>query len=174
MKALKVYLKYIDLFSEWVAKIFAWLIVVLILGMVYSTIMRYIFNDAPLWTYDSVYYCANVSFMMGAAYVLQIKGNVTIDLFFSKFSQKGQAIVDTVLSLILFFPLFIALFYFSMINVPFSWQVGERAVESVIRVPIYPLKTVIPITCVMLMLQQIAELIRNGVFIVTGKELRWK
>jgi len=174
LSILKGYVKCIDIFNERVAKTFAWLTVILMIGMVYSTIMRYLFNKPPLWTYDFVYYCANVMFMMGAAYVLQIKGNVTIDLFFSKFSQKGQAIVDTVLSLILFFPLFIALFYFSMINVPFSWQAGERAVESVIRVPIYPLKTVIPITCVMLILQQIAELIRNGFFIVTGKELRWK
>jgi len=166
-------LKYIDIFNEWVAKIFAWLVVVLILSMVYSTIMRYIFNDAPLWTYDSVYYCANVSFMMGAAYVLRIKRNVSIDLFYRMLPERGQAINDMVCSLLFFFPLIFALLYFSMINVPFSWRVGEKAVESVIRVPIYPLKTVIPVAYFLLLLQGIAEFIRNFYLAATRRELEW-
>jgi len=157
-----------------VAKGFAWLTVILIIGMVYSTLLRYVFNKPPLWTYDFVYYCANVMFMMGAAYVLSIKGNVSIDLFYRKLSPKGQAIADIVLDLIFFFPLFLALFYFSMIQVPFSWKAGERAVESVIRVPIYPLKTVIPLTCLMLLLQGVAELIRSIFLIVTGRKLQCK
>jgi TRAP-type mannitol/chloroaromatic compound transport system permease small subunit len=174
LKILRGYVKFIGIFSERVAKAFAWLTVILIIGMVYSTLMRYVFNKPPLWTYDSVYYCANVMFMMGAAYVLSIKGNVSIDLFYRKLSPRGRAIADITLSLIFFFPLFSGLFYFSMIEVPFSWGLGQKAVESVIRIPIYPLKTVIPVTCMMLLLQGVAGLICNVVFLATGRELQWK
>ena len=174
LKILRGYVKCVDIFSERVAKGFAWLTVILMLGMVYSTLMRYIFGKPPLWTYDFVYYCANCMFMMGAAYVLRIKGNVSIDLFYQKLSARKQAIADISLSLIFFFPLFIALLYFSMINVPFSWGLREKAVESVIRIPIYPLKTVIPVTCVMLLFQGVAELIRNVFFLATGRKLQWK
>jgi len=174
LKALRGYVKCIDIFSERVAHCFAWLTVILMVGMVYSTISRYVFNRPPLWTYDFVYYCSNVMFMLGTAYVMRIKKNVSIDIFYRKFSLKGQAIVDIVFSMVFLFPLLVALLYFSSIQVPFSWGLKERAVESVIRVPIYPLKTVIPVTCVMLMLQGIAELIRKVVFLATGSELQWK
>lgn len=173
MKILRVYLKSVDILSEWVAKGFSWLVIALIIGIVYSTIMRYIFNNAPLWTYDFVYYSANVFFMMGAAYVLRIKRNVSIDLFYQRLPERGQAIVDMVCNLVFFFPLLAALLYFSFINVPFSWKAGERAVESVIRVPIYPLKTVIPVTCFMLAFQGIAQFIRRLYFVVTRRELEW-
>lgn len=174
LKILRCYLKCIDVFTERVAKGFAWLTVILMVGMVYSTLMRYIFNNPPVWTYDFVYYCANGMFMMGAAYVLRIKGNVSIDIFYRKLSSRKQAIADISLSLIFFFPLFFALLYFSLIHVPSSWRLGEKAVESVIRVPIYPLKTVIPVTCLMLLFQGVAELIRNVFFLATGRKLQWK
>lgn len=176
MKILRRCLKSVDLFSERVAKIFAWLTVILIIGMVYSTILRYIFGKPPLWTYDFVYYSANVCFMMGAAYVLHIKRNVAIDLFYQRLPTRGQAITNIVCSLLFFFPLLLALLYFSMINVPFAWQAGERAVESVIRVPIYPLKTVIPITCLLLLFQGVAEFIRWVHLAISGteRELEWK
>ena len=174
LKILRCYVKCVDIFSERVAKGFAWLTVVLMLGSVYSTLMRYIFSKPPAWTYDFVYHCANVMFMMGAAYILRIKANINIDIFSQKFSPRGQAIANISFSLIFFFPLLIALLYFSMIHVPFSWGLREKAVESVIRIPIYPLKTVIPVTCVMLLFQGVAELIRNVFFLATGKELQWK
>jgi TRAP-type mannitol/chloroaromatic compound transport system permease small subunit len=61
-----------------------------------------------------------------------------------------------------------------MVHVPFSWRVGEKAVESVIRAPLYPLKTIIPVVCVMLLFQGSAEFIRSLFVVVTRKELQWK
>ena len=174
LKILRGYLKYVDLFNEWVAKGFGWLIVILVVGMVYSTIMRYVFNEAPLWTYDFAYNLYAAFFMMGAAYTLRLKGHVRVDIFYRMFSPRWQAIIDIFFSLIVFFPLFIALLYFSMVHVPFSWRVGEKAVESVIRAPLYPLKTIIPVVCVMLLFQGSAEFIRSLFVVVTRKELQWK
>jgi len=174
LKILRCYLKCVDVFSERVAKAFAWLTPILILGMVYSTLMRYLFSKPPLWTYDLVYHCANVMWMMGLAYVMCIKGNVSINVFYRKLPARKQAIADISLSLIFFWPLVFALLYFSLIHVPSSWRLGERAVESVIRIPIYPLKTVILVAWLMLLFQGVAELIRNVFFLATGRKLQWK
>lgn len=174
MKILRGYLKGVDVFNEWAAKGFAWLIVVLVIGMVYSTIMRYVFNEAPLWTYDFTYYLYAAFFMMGAAYTLRLKAHVRVDVLYRMLSPRAQGIVDMFFSLVCFFPLLLALLYFSMNNVPFSWRVGERAVESVIRVPIYPLKTLIPVAALMLLFQGVAEFIRDLFVVVTRRELQWK
>jgi TRAP-type mannitol/chloroaromatic compound transport system permease small subunit len=69
--------------------------------------------------------------------------------------------------------LFIALLYFSFKHVPHSWQVGEKAVESVIRAPLYPVKTLIPVTCLMLLLQGVAELIRDLSTIFSRGKPEW-
>ena len=174
MKILRGYLKGVDLFNEWAAKSFAWLVVILVIGMVYSTIMRYGFGSAPLWTFDFTYYLYAAFFMMGAAYTLRLKAHVRVDVFYRMLSPRWRGIVDIFLSLICFFPLFFAVLYFSMDNVSHSWRVGERAVESVIRVPIYPLKTIIPIVCVMMLLQGTAEFIRDLFLVITRRELQWK
>lgn len=174
MKILRGYLKYVDICNEWVAKGFAWLVVILILGMVYSTVMRYVFNEAPLWTYDFTYNLYAAFFMMGAAYTLRLKGHVRVDVFYRLLSRRRQAIIDIFFALVVFFPLFIALLYFSIEHVPFSWRIGEKAVESVIRAPLYPIKTVIPVVCVMLLLQGVAEFIRDLFVLVTRRELEWK
>ena len=173
MKILRGYLKYVDIGNEWLAKGFAWVIVFLVIGMVYSTIMRYVFGEAPLWTYDMTYNLYAIFFMMGAAYTLRLKGHVRVDVFYRLASPRWQGIIDLFFALVVFFPLFGALLYFSMIHVPFSWQVGEKAVESVIRFPLYPLKTVIPVVCVMLLFQGVAEFIRDLFRVVTRRELTW-
>jgi len=112
-------------------------------------------------------------FMMGAAYTLRLKGHVRVDVFYRLASPRRQAIIDIFFALVVFFPLFGALLYFSMIHVPFSWQIGEKAVESVIRFPLYPLKTIIPVVCVMMLFQGVAEFIRDLFRAVTRRELTW-
>lgn len=173
-KIVKSYLKYVDLFNEWVAKGFAWFVLILVIGMTYSTMMRYVFGKAPVWNYDFTYIVYAVFFMMGAAYTLRLKEHVRVDVFYRLLSLKWQAIVDMFFTLVAFFPLFVAIFYFSMDRVIFSWQIGEKSLESVLRIPIYPFKTVIPVVSLMLLLQGLAEFIRNLSVVITGKELQWK
>lgn len=174
LKILRGYLKGVDTFNEWAAKGFAWLIVILVVGMAYSAIKRYGFGSAPLWTYDFTYYLYAAFFMMGAAYTFRLKGHVRVDVLYRMLSPRAQGIVDMFFSLVAFFPLMIALLYVSMDSVLFSWRVGERAVESVIRVPIYPLKTLIPVVALMLLFQGVAEFIRDLFLVITRRELKWK
>lgn len=174
MKIIRGYLKYVDLFNEWVAKSFGWLVVILVIGMTYATVSRYVFGKAPAWVYDFTYIVYAIFFMMGAAYTLRLKGHVRVDVFYRLLSPKAQAIVDIFFTLVAFLPLFLAVFYFSLDRVIFSWQIGEKSLESVLRIPIYPFKTVIPVVCLMLLFQGVAELIRNLSVVITGKELQWK
>ncbi|HEY82069.1 MAG TPA: TRAP transporter small permease subunit [Dehalococcoidia bacterium] len=174
MRIIRGYVKYVDLINEWLAKSFAWLIVALVLGMVYSTLMRYAFHRAPLWTYDFTYMAYAVFFMMGAAYTLRLRGHVRVDVIYRFLSPRGQALLDMFFSLLCFFPLFFMLIYFSMDNVIFSWQVKERAVESILRAPIYPLKTVIPLVSLMLLLQGVAEFIRDLYTVINRGRPEWK
>lgn len=174
MRIIRGYLKCVDLLNEWAGKSFSWLIVVLVVGMTYSTVMRYVFGRMPVWSYDFTYIVYSVFFMMGAAYTLRLKQHVRVDALYRFLSPRGKAIVDIFFTLTVFFPLIAAILIFSVEHVPQSWQMGEKSVESVIRIPIYPLKTVIPVAIFLLGLQAVAEFIRDLSVAITRKELQWK
>ena len=69
----------------------------------------------------------------------------------------------------MFFPPVIALLYVTSDYFWISWLRGERVVSSPWMPVIYPLKFVMPVTCVLLLLQGIAEFLRSIYAISTGR-----
>ncbi len=153
-------LSYVDLLSEFSGKLFAWLIIILTLAIVYEVVCRYIFNAPTIWIWDFSYMLYGAHFMMGAAYTLKHNGNVRIDLFYSRLSARGQAIIDLCLYPIFFFPAVGVLFWVGWDHAQYSWQIREVSSMTMWRAPIYPLKTVLPVATGLLLLQGIAEFMR--------------
>jgi len=100
-------------------------------------------------------------FTLGMGYTLLKNAHVRIDILSSRFSRRVQAAIDVTISVILFFPSFGLLLYHLIPYVYDSWVTGEKSLESFWRPPIYPFKTVLLISVVLLLLQGIAVLIRN-------------
>ena len=139
--------------------------------MGYEVFMRYLLNAPTKWAFDISYMLGGTFFLVGASYTLWMKGHVRIDIFYSRFSPRNQALIDVIFALIFFFPLWVGLFCKLIPYVYMSWQLGERSLESYWRPPIYPFKTVIPIGVFLLLLQGIAEFIRSLFMLIKGKRL---
>jgi len=161
----------IDSISEWTGKSLSWIVVVLTAVLGYEVLMRYFFNAPTLWAYDISYMLGGTFFLVGASYTLWMKGHVRIDIFYSRFPPRTQALIDVVFMLIFFFPVWIGLLYKLIPYVWLSWKLGERSLESYWRPIIYPFKTVMPIGVLLLSLQGIAEFIRRVFMLVKEKEL---
>ena len=138
-----------------------WLIIVLTLILVYDVILRYVFNAPTIWAFDFGYMLGGSFFTLGMGYTLLKNAHVRIDILSSRFSRRVQAAIDVTISVILFFPSFGLLLYHLIPYVYDSWVAGEKSLESFWRPPIYPFKTVLLISVVLLLLQGIAVLIRN-------------
>lgn len=162
-------LKFIDKVSEWTGKLFAWLVIPLVCGLMYEVVARYVFGAPTVWAYDITYMLYGAHFMMGAAYLLYIGGNVRIDVFYRQFSPRAKAIVDICLYLVFFFPVMVVLLVFGIEYAWFSWEIKERASLSPWRPPLYPLKTVLPVAIFLLLLQGVVEFIRNLGIAARGK-----
>jgi TRAP-type mannitol/chloroaromatic compound transport system permease small subunit len=65
-----------------------------------------------------------------------------------------------VLYVLFFFPGVIALIYFGTIYAGESWGYREVSVYSPASVPVYPLKSLIPLSGLLLLLQGVAEVMR--------------
>ena len=71
-----------------------------------------------------------------------------------------QATVDLVLYLVFFFPGVLALIYAGFGQAAQSWRYGEVSVYSPANIPVYPLRTLLPIGAALLALQGAAEVCR--------------
>ena len=152
--------KYIDKLSEFAGKASAWLIAVLIFELVYDTIARYVFNAPTTWSYDISYMLYGSAFMGGAAYTLLLDEHVRIDIIYEKVSPRSRAIIDAICYVVFFFPTMGALLFYSTGFTIRSWKMLEASGESMWSPPIYPFKTIIPLTVLLLILQGAVQFAR--------------
>ena len=154
------FLFFIDSLSTWVGKAFAWLILVLTLGVSYEVFVRYALNAPTTWAFDFSYITYGALFLMAGAYTLSRNGHVRGDVVYRLWRPRTQATVDLVLYIIFFLPAVLAFIYSGWNYAKMSVQFREVSIFSPAGVPVFPLKALIPLTGVFLLLQGIAEIIR--------------
>lgn len=158
----------VDKVSLWSAAIVKWLIVPMVLALTYEVIARYFFNAPTEWAYDVTFITYGTFFMLGSAYTLQRAGHIRTDIYYGQWSPRTQGIVDTTCYLILFFPPLIIFLFVTWDFFWISFLRDERSVTSPWMPRIWPLKAVMPITCVLLLIQGFAELLRSFHAATTG------
>jgi TRAP-type mannitol/chloroaromatic compound transport system permease small subunit len=157
---MRSFLFFIDSLSTWVGKAFAWLILVLTLGVSYEVFVRYVLSAPTTWAFDFSYINYGAMFLMAGAYTLARNGHVRADVIYRFLRPRTQASLDLVLYIIFFLPAVAALIYSGWIYAKTSVQFREVSIFSPAGVPVFPLKTLIPATGILLLIQGIAEIIR--------------
>lgn len=158
----------IDALSMWVGKIFAWLIIPLVLVISYDILATKFFAAPTKWVFDVSIILYGTLFMMGGAYTLSRNAHVRGDIFYRNWPVRAQAAVDLTLYIVFFFPGIIALVSAGTQWAAQSWAIRELSSQSPIQTPIYPFKTVIPLAAGLLLIQGVAETIRAYLALRTG------
>lgn len=161
----------IDKVSEWSGRVFCWLIIPLMVGTTYEVIVRYAFNAPTIWAYDLSYMLYGSHFMLGAAYTLRNGGHIRTDIFYQNWSPRTRGLVDGLLYLLLFFPGMIFFLWMGGQEALQSWQIGERSDASPWRPRVSPLKTVLPVTALLLIVQGVSEFIKSVHLALRGRPL---
>lgn len=151
----------LDQISIWSGKIFSWLIIPMVLALSYEVFARYLFNAPTLWAYDITYMLYGSHFMLGASYTLAKQGHIRTDFFYRLWPIRWQGMVDSILYVCCFFPALTLWLWASSEYAVISWDREEVAITSPWKPPIYPFKTVMPVTTVLLLLQGLAELAKS-------------
>ena len=159
----------IDRLSAWVGKAFAWCILALTFGISYEVFVRYVLTAPTKWAFDFSYIMYGALFMMAGAYTLSRDGHVRGNFVYRMWPPRVQASVDLVLYLVFFFPGITALIIAGAEFAAYSWRFLEVSSSSPADIPVFPLKTLIPIAGAVLFLQGIAEVIRCVMCIRSGK-----
>lgn len=158
----------IDSLSMWVGKAFGWLILILTLGVSYEVMVRYLFRAPTTWAFDFSYITYGAMFLMAGAYTLSRNGHVRADVLYRFWKPTTQAKMDLVLYILFFLPAVAAFIYAGWNYAAMSVRFREVSIFSPAGVPVFPLKTLVPITGVLLLLQGIAEIFRCIMCIQSG------
>jgi TRAP-type mannitol/chloroaromatic compound transport system permease small subunit len=154
------FVRAIDTLSLWVGHAFAWCIVILTLGTSYEVFVRYALNRPTSWAFDIGYIMYGALFYMAGAYTLSRGGHVRGDILYRLWAPRTQARLDLVLYIIFYFPGIVALLWAGIAHAEQSWRYLEVSIFSPAGIPIYPLKTLLPVGAVFLALQGVAEVCR--------------
>ena len=136
--------------NEWVGRAVAWLTLAMVLITVGVVIARYGFRWGSIAVQESVVYLHAAVFMLGAAYALRHDAHVRVDIVYRKVSPRRQAWIDLLGVLFLLLPVCVYIFAASTDYVAAAWGVREGSREAGGLPLVYLLKTLIPITAVLL------------------------
>jgi len=153
--------QYLESFSEFTGRLIAWLTLLMVLVTFIVVVLRYAFDLGWISMQESVTWMHAAVFMLGAAYTLKRDEHVRVDIFYRRMTRQRKALVDLLGTLIFLLPLSIFLAYVSWDYVYTSWVIREASREAGgLPYPFVPiLKSLIPVTAGMLIIQGIANLI---------------
>lgn len=166
---MKRILDFIEGITVWTGKSFAWCILILALATTYEVFVRYALRSPTDWAFDISYIMYGALFMMAGAYTLSRDAHVRGDVIFRLWPPRVQATIEITLLILFLFPGMAALVYAGTDYAAESWGWKEASINSPIGVPVYPLKTLLPIAAAAVFLQGIAEVIRCIHCLKTGQ-----
>ncbi len=165
----------IDRISQWCGKLTYGLVLLMISLGVWNVIGRYVGkivgeNLTSNSLLELQWYIFDLIFFLGAAYTLQTDNHVRVDVFYKDFSPRLKAIVNILGVVFFLIPFCGIIIYFSWQYVMNSWSIREISGDDG-GLPRYPIKTMIIISPILLILQGIAEVIKNTAFLLnTSKQ----
>ena len=152
--------KIIDNLIENICNILMVLLLMMILMVFISIVFRYFFNISSASLQELIMYCHAIIFMFGISYTLKENGHVKIDIIFNNFSKKIQSYISIIGILLFIFPMAFFLIYISIGMVIQSWLILEGSSEAGGLNLVFILKTIIPLTGFLILLQSSSQLLK--------------
>jgi len=156
----------IDRFTEVTGSCLTWLSLVLVINTCVVVALRYFFGGGSIAIQESLTYVHATLFMLAMAYALKHGSHVRVDVFYCNFSPRTQALVDVVGTLLCLLPLSVLILVMSWDYVMASWAIHEVSTEGGGIQGVYLLKTLMLLLPVTLIIQGVAELLKNLLFLL--------
>lgn len=109
--------------------------------------------------------------LLGAAHLLQRDGHIRVDILHARLSPRVRAWIDIIGTLLLLLPFCVLVIWFSVEYVSRSWSRLEVSPNPG-GLPLYPIKTAIPLAFALLALQGLSELVKRCAVLRTCNRAR--
>jgi len=145
-------------FSELTGRLVAWLVLPMVAGTFLIVVLRYAFDLGWIWMQEGAVWLHAAVFMLAAAYTLNRDEHVRVDIIYRGMTARRRAAVDLAGAVLFLVPTAVFLLMTSWDYVAVSWQIreGSREAGGLPYPAVSLLKSVIPLTAILLLLQALA------------------
>lgn len=150
----------VDGINKRIASVVRWLVLLMVLIQFCIVVGRYVFGVNSIAAQESVLYLHSTLFMLAAGYTLLVDKHVRVDVFYAKVSKGTQRKINLFGHVCFLIPTLLALLYWSWPSVFNSWKIFEGPISVGGLQAVFLMKSLIPLFCILLLLQSIASIIR--------------
>ncbi len=163
----------IEQFIETSGRAISWLVLGMVLLICYDVAMRYLFHQGSVALQELEWHLFALMFLLGGAYTLKHDDHVRVDIFYqSRFvSARGRAWINTIGTVLFLFPFCLLILITSWPFVENAFYYNEGSPDPGGLPYRFILKGAILLGFVLIMLQGLAELLKN-IQILKNKESR--
>lgn len=170
MKIILGLVRGIDWINEKVGFLVSWLTTLMVLVVCYDVFTRYFLRSSSVAVQELEWHIFAVIFLVGAAFTLKHEGHVRVDVFYSRMSPRGKAIIDFVGCLLFLIPFSLLVIWTSQKFISMSYLTQETSPDPGGLPYRFLLKSMIPTGFVLVLLQGIAMTFRSF-FTLIGRPL---
>jgi len=135
-----------------------WLALLMVLLTFAIVVLRYAFNSGGVVLQDAVMYMHGLFFMMAIVLGISENTHVRVDIFYSRSTHDQQAWIDLAGHLFFLLPVAGFMVWISLPYVVSSWQILEGSSEVRGIPAVFLLKSLIPLTGILMIFQGIASI----------------
>jgi TRAP-type mannitol/chloroaromatic compound transport system permease small subunit len=168
MRYIILTLKVIDRVSEAVGKAASCFILLIAVIQLREVVMRYFFSKATVWGWEVATYLYGANFILAAPWALMNGRHVRTDFLFARLSRKWQAVLD-LCTFSTIFLLFCGVLVYFTVKAAFASTLIFEVSYAFGDIPIWPLRVVIATGFTLLLLQGLAKVVRDIIFLVKGE-----
>lgn len=162
----------IERFNDLVGQFIAWLVLIMVLLVSYDVTMRYFFQSGSVALQELEWHLFSLIFLLGAAYTFKYDDHVRLDLFYQShyMSDYRRAWVNLLGGILFLIPFCLLIIFCSWSFVAQSYSFLESSPDPGGLPYRWLLKTSIPLGFALLVLQGIADIAKNLVFIMESRQ----
>ena len=142
-------------------KVISWLTAVLVLLVCYDVFTRYLLKTSSVAVQELEWHIFAIIFLLGAAYTLKTDDHVRVDVFYSKFSDRGKAWINLCGTIIFLIPFCLLLIFASKNFVLNSFNIAETSPDPGGLPARFLLKSIIPIAFILILLQSLSLMFQS-------------
>ncbi|ROV60050.1 TRAP transporter small permease subunit [Vibrio ponticus] len=103
------------------------LFILLLCNVVYDVVMRYAFNDVSIAFQEMEWHLFSAVFLIGVPYAIKAGGHVRVDLFYERLSNRAQAIIDLIGTIVFLFPFCLLVAWYGIDFAKESYALNEMS-----------------------------------------------
>jgi len=169
VERLRKIVRAIDTISIVSGKILVWWTVLAVVIITFEVVARYVFGRPTNWGHESMTLIFGMQYILCGAYAHHAKAHVRVDVLYQSLSKRNRARMDALTSLLFFLYIGVMTYtgWFFYWDSQVMWEVSFTDWAP----PLYPVKFTVFLGSLMLLLQGVANFIRDAYFAAVGRDL---